>query len=56
VPWIFHASTPLCASVETMFQFHSNPGNLTKVMPPTSELVSLKTDGPAREGRLIELD
>ncbi|MBM3824415.1 MAG: hypothetical protein FJ404_16275 [Verrucomicrobia bacterium] len=55
MPSIFHASTPLRASVETMFRFHSDPGNLTEVMPPTLKLVSLKTDGPALEGRLIEL-
>jgi ligand-binding SRPBCC domain-containing protein len=55
MPSIFHASTPLRASVETMFKFHSDPGNLTEVMPPTLNLVSLKTDGPAQEGRMIEL-
>jgi ligand-binding SRPBCC domain-containing protein len=51
----FHACTALAASAETMFEFHSDPQNLTKVMPPTLVLVSLKTDGPAREGRIIEL-
>ncbi len=51
----FHASTPLTASAEAMFDFHSDPRNLTTVMPPTLRLVSLKTDGPAQEGRLIEL-
>ncbi len=55
IPSIFRASTPLRASVETMFEFHSNPRNLPEVMPPTLKLVSLKTDGPAQEGRLIEL-
>jgi hypothetical protein len=55
MPSIFHTSTPLAASAETMFDFHSDPSNLTVVMPPTLQLVSLKTDGPAREGRLIEL-
>ena len=55
MPSIFHASTPLPASVETLFEFHSDPRNLTEVMPPTLTLVSLKTDGPAQEGRLIEL-
>ena len=55
MPSIFRASTPLRASVETMFKFHSNPGNLPEVMPPTLKLVSLKTDGPAQEGRMIEL-
>jgi ligand-binding SRPBCC domain-containing protein len=52
---IFHASTPLDASAEAMFDFHSDPSNLTVVMPPTLRLVSLKTDGPAQEGRMIEL-
>jgi ligand-binding SRPBCC domain-containing protein len=51
----FHTSTPLAASAEMMFAFHSDPNNLTKVMPPTLKLVDLKTDGPAQEGRLIEL-
>jgi ligand-binding SRPBCC domain-containing protein len=55
MPSIFHTSTPLDASAETMFAFHSDPTNLTVVMPPTLRLVSLKTDGPAQEGRLIEL-
>jgi ligand-binding SRPBCC domain-containing protein len=52
---IFHTSTPLAASSAKMFEFHSDPQNLTIVMPPTLTLVSLKTDGPAQEGRLIEL-
>jgi ligand-binding SRPBCC domain-containing protein len=52
---IFHASTPLDASADTMFDFHSDPSNLTVVMPSTLRLVSLKTDGPAQEGRMIEL-
>ena len=51
----FHASTPLAASAATMFGFHSDPHNLTEVMPPTLTLVSLNTDGPAEEGRRIEL-
>ena len=55
MPSIFHASTPLAASAATMFEFHSNPHNLSEVMPPTMKLVSLITDGPALEGRLIEL-
>jgi ligand-binding SRPBCC domain-containing protein len=52
---IFHTSTPLAASAATMFDFHSDPHNLPEVMPPTLTLVSLKTDGPAQEGRLIQL-
>ena len=55
MPSIFQTSTPLSASAETMFDFHSDPQNLPQVMPPTLTLVSLKTDGPAQEGRLIEL-
>lgn len=55
MPSIFRTSTPLVASAETMFAFHSDPHNLTEVMPPTLKLVSLKTDGTAQEGRLIEL-
>ena len=55
MPSTFHASVSLPASVETMFAFHSDPNNLTKVMPPTLKLVSLKTDGAAQEGRIIEI-
>lgn len=51
----FHASTPLAASAEVMFAFHSDPHNIVHVMPPTLKLVSLQTDGPAQEGRLLEL-
>lgn len=56
MPSIFHTSTPVAASAESLFAFHSDPANLTVVMPPTLRLVSLKTDGPAHEGRLIELE
>ena len=55
MPSVFHTNTPLAASAEVMFGFHSDPSNLTQVMPPTLTLVSLKTDGPAQEGRMIEL-
>lgn len=55
MPSDFHASTTLAASPEVMFTFHSDPHNLTEVMPPTMKVVSLRTDGPAQEGRLIEL-
>jgi ligand-binding SRPBCC domain-containing protein len=55
MPSHFHTSTPLAASAETMFDFHSDPHNLPEVMPPTLTLLSLKTDGPALEGRMIEL-
>ena len=51
----FHASTPLAASAEVMFAFHSDPNNIVHVMPPTLKLVSQQTDGPAQEGRLLEL-
>lgn len=54
MPSIFRASTRLAASAEVMFAFHSDPHNIVHVMPPTLKLVSLQTDGPAQEGRLIE--
>ena len=50
----FRASTRLAASAEVMFAFHSDPHNIVQVMPPTLKLMSLQTDGPAQEGRLIE--
>lgn len=52
---VFRAHTRLAASPATLFAFHSDPANLPVVMPPTLRLISLKTDGPAEEGRLIEL-
>ncbi len=55
MPSRFHTSTLLAASAEALFDFHADPHNLTKVMPPTLTLVSLKTEGPAQAGRLIEL-
>lgn len=55
MPTLFRAHTPLAASAETMFRFHSDPRNLPVVMPPTIKVIELKTDGPAQEGRLIEL-
>jgi len=51
----FEASTIVNASPETLFEFHSDPQNLTHVMPPTLRLVNLQTDGKAQEGRLIEI-
>lgn len=51
----FHTSTPLDASAETMFAFHSNPHNLSHVMPPTLKVTRLVTDPIAREGGLIEI-
>ena len=54
MPSIFRASTRLAASAEVMFAFHSDPQNIVHVMPPTLKLVSLQTDGPAQQGRLIE--
>jgi ligand-binding SRPBCC domain-containing protein len=50
----FHTSTRLAASAEHLFTFHSDPRNIIHVMPPTLKLVSLQTNGPAAEGRLIE--
>lgn len=55
MPCVFQTATSLAASPQVMFRFHSDPNNLMKVMPPTLTLVSLQTDGPAEEGRLIEL-
>lgn len=55
MPSTFHTSTQIAASADRLFQFHSDPSNLTAVMPPTLKLVSLHTDGVAQEGRLIEL-
>jgi len=52
---VFQTSTLLVASAETMFDFHSDPHNLTEVMPPSLSLVSLNTDVPAHEGHIIEL-
>lgn len=52
---VFEARTVVEASQETLFAFHAEPRNLTVVMPPTLKLVELITDGPAAEGRLIEI-
>ncbi len=52
---IFQTCTPLEVSAERMFDFHSDPHNLSEVMPPTLTLVSLETDGPAEEGGIIKL-
>ena len=52
---VFCAHTRVAATPERLFAFHSDPHNLPVVMPPTLRLVSLKTEGPAKEGRLIEL-
>ena len=49
------ASVRLKVSPQTLFDFHSDPNNLSVVMPPTLKLVRLETAGPAQEGRLIEL-
>jgi uncharacterized protein len=53
---VFSATTRIPASAEALFDFHSDPRNLTIVMPPTLRLVRLQTDGPAVEGRIIELE
>lgn len=55
MPSVFQTRTDLAASAETMFRFHSDPNNLTEVMPPTMKIVKLETDGPALEGRMITL-
>jgi len=55
MPSLFQTSTPVAISAEIMFDFHRDPHNLTVVMPPTLKLVSLQTDGPAEEGRIIQL-
>lgn len=52
---VFETSTLIAATPEALFAFHADPHNLTEVMPPTLKLVKLVTDGPALEGRLIEL-
>lgn len=52
---IFEASTRVATTPERLFAFHADPRNLTVVMPPTLKLVKLITDGPAVEGREIEL-
>jgi ligand-binding SRPBCC domain-containing protein len=54
MPSIFKTSTHIPASAETLFAFHSDPNNISEVMPPTLKLVTLETDGPAKEGRIIK--
>lgn len=51
----FETSTVVQASAGELFTFHSDPANLSVVMPPTLKVVKLLTDGLAEEGRLIEL-
>ena len=51
----FEASTRVATTPEKLFAFHVDPKNLTVVMPPTLRLVRLITEGPAAEGREIEL-
>lgn len=51
----FQTQTSVPADVESLFDFHCDPNNLSVVMPPTLKLISLKTDGVALPGRLIEL-
>ena len=52
---LFEASSRVATTPEKLFAFHADPNNLTVVMPPTLKLVELITDGPALEGREIEL-
>ncbi len=54
-PSVFETSTLVATTPEVLFAFHADPRNITEVMPPTLKLVKLVTDGPAMEGRLIEL-
>lgn len=56
MPFVFQKSTPLAVSAETAFAFHSNPANITVVMPPTLKLTRLEAESPAREGGLILLE
>lgn len=56
MPSAFHVSTLLAASPGVMFEFHSDPRNIVHVMPPTLKILELRTDGPAKEGRLIEFE
>ncbi|QIF03705.1 SRPBCC family protein [Roseimicrobium sp. ORNL1] len=51
----FRSECILNASAEALFEFHNNPANLMKVMPPTSRLVELRADESAVEGGVIEL-
>lgn len=51
----FEVSTLVPCTPETLFAFHAEPKNLRIVMPPTLKLVKLVTDGPALEGRMIEI-
>lgn len=51
----FSSACILSASPEALFEFHNNPANLMKVMPPTSRLVTLRADERAVEGGVIEL-
>lgn len=53
---VFQKSTRLAADPAAAFEFHSNPANLTVVMPPTLKLLRLETEAPAREGGLILVD
>jgi hypothetical protein len=52
---VLEISVVVPATPQALFAFHSDPRNLTEVMPPTLKLVKLTTDGLAEEGRLIEL-
>ena len=52
---VFETSVVVPATPQALFSFHSDPRNLTEVMPPTMKLVKLTTDGVAEEDRLIHL-
>jgi ligand-binding SRPBCC domain-containing protein len=51
----FRSECILHASPEALFEFHCNPANLTKVMPPTTRVVELRAGTTAVEGEIIEL-
>lgn len=51
----FRSECILHASPQALFEFHCNPANLTKVMPPTTRVVELRAGTTAVEGDIIEL-
>jgi uncharacterized protein len=52
---LFSKQAIIPCSAQQLFAFHAEPQNLTVVMPPTLKLLALETDGPAEEGRLIQI-
>jgi hypothetical protein len=51
----FRAECILKTSPQALFEFHSNPANLSLVMPPTTRVVELRAGATAVEGETIEL-